>query len=475
MPLSLSDAHAVRNYEGSRDSWSFRGLNSESEGSDCNKMGKAEFGGYGEPVLVDDVVDKLPVDPFGMDKRSTITITGWFQDLVEESDSGCNGFGLDDAQKEIADHHGLLAGLNWLWNGSMKFEPELGNVKKGEISIPCNGFDGYGVDARLLDGVFALDGNVEEFMNFGRFGNWFVSKGAPESRDFGKTCFNGGEEGTPHDAMFFALGYLGVQDLLTVERVCKSLRDSVRSDALLWRSIHIDRPLSEKITDDALLKLANRAQGTLQCLNLVDCIRITDSGLKRVIETNSRLKKLSVPGCVRLSVDSLLDMLRAFKSVGSPGIKHLRIAGIRSITEKHFEELQFLLNADNHVEQTARRPRIYSGVSSYISCDDDCAIDIEACPWCHEFKLVYDCPSESCQGKHQATHLCRACIICTPRCINCGCCIKDRDYEETFCLDSLCLDCWKQRLNCPDMLGEKGASQCTIFRRETSYQFCFYG
>jgi hypothetical protein len=40
------------------------------------------------------------------------------------------------------------------------------------------------------------------------------------------------------------------------------------SDSLLWRSIHIDQPLSGRITDDALLRLADRAQGTLQCLNL---------------------------------------------------------------------------------------------------------------------------------------------------------------------------------------------------------------
>lgn len=183
--------------------------------------------------------------------------------------------------------------------------------------------------------------------------------------------------------------------------------------------------------------------------------------------------QLSVPGCLRLSVDGLLDMLRAFNSVGSRGIKHLRIAGIRCIKEKHFEELQFLLNADNHVELSARRPQIYSGVPRYISCDDDRAIDIEACPWCHEFKLVYDCPRESCQGKHQAPEFCRACIICTPRCFNCGCCIKDRDYEETFCLDSLCLDCWKQRPNCPYMTGARPLY--TIFRQDTSYQFCFYG
>ncbi|KAG6659659.1 hypothetical protein I3843_03G046600 [Carya illinoinensis] len=457
MPLSFSNTYADMNCEGPRDSWSCWGLNSELEGSDCSEMGKAELGGYGESVVADDVIDKLPSDPFGMDIRSTITITGWFNNWGEESDSGCDGFGIDEAENESADPHELFAGLNWVWNGSMKFAPDSGNMKLGGISIPCDGFDGLGVETEFLDDAFALDGNVEDFMSFSGFGNWVVSKGARGLRDCGKTCFDDGEGDAPHDAMFFALGYLGVQDLLNVERVCKSLRDTVRSDHLLWRTIHIDQPLSEKITDDALLKLANRAQGTLRCLNLMECIRITDSGLKHVLETNPRLTKLSVPGCVRLSVDGLLDNLRAFKSVGLPGIKHLRIGGIHSIMDKQYEELQFLLNADKHMQMSARRPRIYRGGKSYLSCDDDCAIDVEVCPRCQKFRLVYDCPAESCQGKHQTAQLCRACILCIARCINCGRCIKDRDYEETFCLDSLCLDCWKQHPNGQDRPGENGA------------------
>lgn len=115
-----------------------------------------------------------------------------------------------------------------------------------------------------------------------------------ELRDCGKTCLGGGEGGQPHDGMFFALGYLSVQDLLSIERFCKSLRDGVRSDPLLWRSIHIEQPLSEKITSDALQKLVNRARGNLRCLNLVECIRITDEGLKRVLETNPRLTKVRI-------------------------------------------------------------------------------------------------------------------------------------------------------------------------------------
>ena len=51
--------------------------------------------------------------------------------------------------------------------------------------------DVWWVETGLLDGVFELDGNVDEFMSFGHLGNWVVSKGAQELKDCGKTCFDG--------------------------------------------------------------------------------------------------------------------------------------------------------------------------------------------------------------------------------------------------------------------------------------------
>lgn len=68
----------------------------------------------------------------------------------------------------------------------------------------------------------------------------------------------------------------------------------MRGDTLLWKNIHIDQPLNEKITDDVLLQLSNRAQGNLQSLSLVECPRITDDGLRRVIESNPKLSKVSI-------------------------------------------------------------------------------------------------------------------------------------------------------------------------------------
>ncbi|KAH9320840.1 hypothetical protein KI387_015479, partial [Taxus chinensis] len=98
-------------------------------------------------------------------------------------------------------------------------------------------------------------------------------------------------EGLPHEAIFFTLAYLSPQDLLSVERVCKSLRAAVKNDELLWRHLHVEHPLSKKLTNDALLQLSARAQGHLQCLSLVECLRITDDGLKLVLDSNPNLTK----------------------------------------------------------------------------------------------------------------------------------------------------------------------------------------
>lgn len=99
-------------------------------------------------------------------------------------------------------------------------------------------------------------------------------------------------EGAPHEALAFALGKLGVKDLLSVERVCRSLCSTVQDDSLLWRNIHIDEPLSE-ISDEVLVHLTNRAQGLLHSLNLVECAKVTDDGIMRVLESNPRLNKVS--------------------------------------------------------------------------------------------------------------------------------------------------------------------------------------
>ncbi|KAK4790931.1 hypothetical protein SAY86_031344 [Trapa natans] len=268
------------------------------------------------------------------------------------------------------------------------------------------------------------------------------------------------EKGMPHAALSFVLTSLGVQDLLSVERVCRSLHETVQSDPLLWRNLHISQPLNEKITDDALLQLAKRAQGQLQCLSLIECSRITDDGLKQVLQSNPRISKLCVPGCTRLTINGIIEILRMCTSMGTLRLKKLRIGGLYGVTVEHFLELKYLLGMDGDGPLKIYKPHFYNKRNLYISCDDDRAIDIEMCPMCQKMRLVYDCPAEVCRGKeHDDAQVCRACTLCIARCVQCGRCINDEEYEETFCLEVLCLDCsLEQRLKYQRVLVEVGDS-----------------
>ncbi|OMO73569.1 hypothetical protein CCACVL1_17216 [Corchorus capsularis] len=442
----------------SLSSWS---CNWDMEKTHVSGSSISESKGFSE-VVNDDIVDRLPADPFGMEIRSTLTAAiSLIQDFENDfgsdfcvfgmqggdekkvadqqhlfkginwvwngsmsfQEEGCSsgfyGFGSGDVNKKIGDQSSLVKGLNWVWNGSMSFLEEEGSFEINEISIPNDDFNGFGIDNGFSTGSFVINNVGKELED---------CKG-----DFPDVS----EGGAPNDALFFALGCLSVKDLLAVERVCRSLRDTVRNDPLLWRRIHIEHSLNKKITDDALLKITSRAQGTLQSLSLVGCIGITDDGLKRVLERNRGLTKLSVPDCTRLSIEGILFNLRAFRSTGSPGIKHLRLGGSFGVTEEQFKELKFLLGVDNPIKTGAQKLQNFWGQLHRLR-DDDRAIDIEVCPRCQKLKLVYDCPSESCRRTNHAGQMCRACLICISRCIRCGCCFKNCDYEETFTLDFLC-------------------------------------
>ncbi|KAA8548190.1 hypothetical protein F0562_004549 [Nyssa sinensis] len=388
----------------------------------------------------DDVLDLLPSDPFGMNISTFTAITGWLGD-IEDFGRNTLGFGTDGIEVKKGDDR-LYTGLNLVWNGTVKFHPEVGIAS---IDQKLNGSDEE-LRAGLYDGGFVLDGKIEEFMGFSYEKYWVSSDAANDFQECTKNfCDGNGPDGrAPHDALFFAL----------------------------------DQPLSDEITDDALLHLTSRAQGTLQCLSLVGCLKVTDSGLRRVLENNPGLTKLSVPGCLRLSVEGILCSLKVLKSAGTPGIKHLRIGGLLGVTDTHYEELKFLLGVDNHKKLSSYKPRFYGGGQTYLSWNDDRAIDLETCPICQRLTQVYDCPAESCQGKHQAAQLCRACKLCIARCIHCGRCINDDcDYEETFCLDMLCLDCLKQLLSWEKKQEEMciPSSKHTIFHQQARYRFCLYG
>lgn len=71
--------------------------------------------------------------------------------------------------------------------------------------------------------------------------------------------------------------------------VCKSLRNAVDGDALLWRHLLLERPLSLKVTDSILLDLVSEAKGTLESLVLIDSWLFTDSALYLIAQTNPHI------------------------------------------------------------------------------------------------------------------------------------------------------------------------------------------
>lgn len=407
-----------------------------------------------------DVNFSLPNDPFGMNfgiETTVSTINDWIEDFglktcaLEINEEGKN----DDDEK-------LIGELNLVWASSMQFELEEGeneNVDGNEADLVI-----HAMDESTFDECHLMVGNAEELMCFGfeKYQKEHVIDSCSEA-----------EAGAPPDALFFALGYLGVFDLISVERVCKSLRDAVQNDPLLWREIQIDYPLSFNIFDDVLLRLTNRAQGSLHSLSLINCKKITNIGLKHVLESNLRLTKLSVRGCTNLDVDLMLQDLRVFNSYGMPGIKHLRFSDNSGIMNHHLKEFKLLLGMENEKMVGSYKPRFYREGQRYLSLDDERAIDIELCPRCHQVKQVYDCPLKSCQVKPNSTQACKACIACVDRCIKCGCCLDNTDYEETFCLDLICLDCLTQLFDCQGRM--RFLPTHSYFDRKTGYHIVFCG
>lgn len=399
-------------------------------------------GGLLDPVPKD-IIDLLPSDPFemGIGLSTTFTaITGWLGDL--ELDYG------DYMRNNIVDHkedYGLFAGFSFFWNSAMRFQSVCGNVmchdqhiKGWDLSDLGKGVVNYGSESVL------------------------VVKSEEPANDFA-TCSDV-IRGDPHEAFVLALSYLGTRDLLVVERVCRSLCTTIRTDSLLWRNLYIDQPLNEKVTDDILVQLTNRAEGNLQSLSLIKCPKITDDGLRRVLEKNPKLTKLCIPGCTRLSIEGILNNLKAFdSSTETAGITHIRTGGFYNITFDHYEQLKYLLG----IQKGEYSPHYYHRANLYLLSDNDRATDVDICTRCQNLRLVYDCPAEGCQPKDQ----CRACIICIPRCAECGRCLRNSEYEETFSLEYLCSECLKQLPRCQ----ESHEMQAGYFRDPGDTTTCFNG
>lgn len=399
------------------------------------------------------IVDLLPSDPFGMDIQSTFTaITGWLEDL--EVDYG-GYYMMTNNSTSDQEAYGLYAGWDMLWNNSSRFQPfpntfqlteqpnreiSPSNIRTYDCACACAGdYITSSVELRQNLNTSTVEAGTDCHFRNGS-ASCSSEMGFRENVD-GPTNI----EGMPRDVLTYALGHVGLQDLLAVEMVCKSLLSTVRGDPLLWMTIHIDKPLNERITDDVLVQLASRAHGKLQCLSLVECTKITDDSLRHILETNLSLTKLCVPGCTRISIERIMEIMKTFNSSkdGRHGIKHLRIGGRFGVNSEQFDELTLLLGLDENIESD-HKPHFYHRDNIYLPHNDDRAIDIEMCPRCKLFKLVYDCPAEGCKIKDDSHEVCRACISCIPRCAECGRCINGTEFEETFWLELLCSKCFKQ-------------------------------
>lgn len=100
------------------------------------------------------------------------------------------------------------------------------------------------------------------------------------------------EPGQPHEALYLVVAYLQLFELLSVREVCRSLRDVVDNDVLLWLDIVVEQPLNLRLSDNILMKITSKAHGRLRSLALMNCVRITDDGLQRIVEINPHINKV---------------------------------------------------------------------------------------------------------------------------------------------------------------------------------------
>ncbi|KAK4400079.1 F-box protein SKIP28 [Sesamum angolense] len=255
------------------------------------------------------------------------------------------------------------------------------------------------------------------------------------------------EYSAPNEALSFVLAYLPLFELLSMTRVCKSLREAINNDILPWLKLVVDRPINCRLSDDILMEVASKAEARLQVLVLINCVKITDDGLLRVIAQNPHISKLHVPGCTSLSPGGVIKALMLL-SKNSHRIKSLKIGGIYGVRKEDLETIQSLIN---HNQTQHKRNNIfcheYKKFSTLKHIDTNCLVDLDVCPKCNEVRMVFDCPNVGCK-KRQGSQ-CRGCEFCVTRCVECGICITEsEELEEVSCSDTLCSDCWMKLPKC---------------------------
>ncbi|XP_040382969.1 F-box protein SKIP28 [Oryza brachyantha] len=247
--------------------------------------------------------------------------------------------------------------------------------------------------------------------------------------------------GEPHGALLLSLAYLPLRELLCCARACRRLRDAVAGDPLLWRRVAVGPPLSGRVTDEALLALAGRAEGTLRSLRLLGCGRVSDAGLLRVVERNPGITELYMPRCTGLTADGVVKIVQVlYERKGN--LNRLRVHGISRMTTHHLDAINSVMcNSD---PQQDEQSLFYSHrVHEVLNSNDERRIDVDVCPMCTNVRLVFDCTRDGCRKK-DSWHQCRGCFFCIARCETCGGCIDLEELSETelACSDFLCMECW---------------------------------
>lgn len=254
---------------------------SEKGCKDVDKLPNDPFGmefdmGMSDDPLFMDFNPDLPQDPFGMDLEATFAaISALMEDFghktsgFEEGGDSDNGFeeggGSDNGSSNFCSE------LNFGWSGSMEYEGECRENDVGQVM--------YTEDWSYGECSTMSGGGKDDLMCFG-------------CEKYGTENVKSESDGV--DVIIFVLQHLhfGIKDLLSIERVCRSLRDAVQKDPFLWTRIHIDYPLRFELTNEDLLRLTNRAQGKLRSLSLIACIKISNDGLKQVLKRNLELTKV---------------------------------------------------------------------------------------------------------------------------------------------------------------------------------------
>lgn len=254
--------------------------------------------------------------------------------------------------------------------------------------------------------------------------------------------------GHAHEALHLVLAYLPLMELLTMTEVCRSLREAVNNDVLLWRDLVVDRPLNFRITNEILLKFACKADGRLRTLALICCVKITDDGLQRVAEKNPLIEKAYLTTCTGLSPNGVLRAVETLTQ-HNHHLKSLKINGIYNINKQHLKTLDSFLQLTPSEDK--QNPIFFHGHKSFSAIEDtsDRQLDVEVCPKCKAVRLVFDCSGDACKRKAENPLMeCRGCYFCIPRCEECGVCVQKEETMKAICGDFMCLHCWLKSPKC---------------------------